>query len=166
MRRPLRLVTALLAALALCHPGPADAAVKRLLPSDFVVEGDASQHSFRTPVAIGASLGAPTDSVFAAKLSLPAGAEITGITLYSNGLAQPRNLQLMRYTFTPVLTATMVAYGSTSAAQLVIHTPRADAIAIDPAQAVIQAKALYEVGVLCSPGTAVWAVDVAYDPAP
>lgn len=92
-----RIVGVMIATLCLLYgaqPAAAATRVKRIWPREFI-DADTSQSSFRSPESIG-NAGATVD--FHAPLSLPLGARITKVVVWSNGTGQSsRSGWVIRY---------------------------------------------------------------------
>lgn len=154
------LVSATLALLVTAvAANPATAATKRINPLDFVPR-DSSVNVMRSPLGIGAGA---VDARFMAPLKLPTGARITGIRVFSNGVADSRAAVVGATNSTEEI---LVAVASTADASLDLFTPMLTngSVNPDPSVTTVQANRLYVVMVNCAPGTAVWAVDVDFIP--
>ena len=154
----LRTLAAAPGALAAVILVAAGAATKRLRPLDFAV-GSSSMNAIRSPVAIGAGA---TPAVFSAPLRLRPGSTVTGMRVYSNGTAATRSAILVRFQMggSEPLVASAISVASPD-----LLTPRVDVetfIEPDASKRVVSRDYLYFVQVLCSPATAVWAVEVDY----
>jgi len=120
----------------------------------------------REPACVGAQEGAAISAFFTAPLSLPAGAEITGVNYWrSSATGAQTELILYKLAKSSAVSPEKLVEGTSTAATGNNLAPHMAGTSQTPgADLKIRKDSFYFLEIKCEPGSYIWQVDVEYNP--